>query len=316
MFVLVLGQRYFVIAILYAIATVAFSRPISSAKKAPPAAHLPALQGDASFANGMVDGGKQTSSVGPEIPTKRLNDIGIKEVENSSGSFVNEKSTLTPPTSSTKNSIKHPRKVRSPPTIQFSPCASTAFVPYTNVDTPSDNDEEVEEESVNSSNDSISSPTPRGCTPPKDVMEQVIGDNYENGFGMLAMALSDMAEKYRAHRYSVVESDAVVSSTVCSQMETMLEEIAPTNKTSSCPYQYRCNFDQQRYPKFIIELTCKQKYCSSNCNQLSECKQKSFSLSVARTDNENCSDEEGSSQWTVAPQKINVGCSCGITSIS
>ena len=294
---LIISQRSIVIAMVYATVAIASSRPVSP-NGDPPAAQLPALEDHALLPSGLTDEGQSQRDVGVkgEIPVL---------------SYVNKHPPPQTPTSGTESAANEPRPVRSAPIAELAPCTSTTVVPYKKVDGPTQIDEEVKENSNNSNGSSLA-PTQCRPTPPADVIELVQSSNYDSGFGIVAMAFSDIAEKYKLEVYGATESDEAIGSTVCSEIVTLLRVVVPNNKTSSCPYQYQCNFDDQRYPKYLIEMTCTQSQCSSNCSQLSECRPKHFSLIVATLkDKENCSTGlHDASQWDVTGHHINVGCSC------
>lgn len=303
------------LAMACAIAGTASSRPISlhpvSQEGVPPAVNLATME-DVLLSKGVIGEVESTTAASTEVHNS-LDDARVNG-DSSSTSYVNKHLPRALYTSPTKRAIDEPRGQRSPAPRQLTegvptPLDEVVAVTYQPIPEPPQLDSEEEENTTNS-NCSTPAPVHHGCSPPAAMVELVKQNNYETSYGMLAMALSKMASDYKKDNYPITESEKEVGSVVCSQVEAMLQVTAPSNKTTSCPHQYQCSFDNQRYPKYIIEMVCVQEYCSSDCGGLNQCKPETVPFLVLKTDDDECWVDGSTSQWVSEMQTVDVGCSC------
>ncbi len=101
----------------------------------------------------------------------------------------------------------------------------------------------------------------------------------------------------------------------CNMMTRKLNDFAPSSK-SSCPWEYTCDHDENRFPKYIIKAKCLNDYFES-CNKegndvLGVCRPVTIPLTVYKcADNTEQSFLEGS--WTT--ENVVLACQCDNTNI-
>ena len=119
------------------------------------------------------------------------------------------------------------------------------------------------------------------------------------------MALSEMVEDFKLEKQPDTFMDEEIGSTVCNDMEILAycKRLPQTTRHPRVLTSIGTTLIHSAISSTSLSL-------SLNCSQYKECNPKSILLAVLRTDNENCSTEEGSSQWVEHKREIGVGCSC------
>ena len=103
----------------------------------------------------------------------------------------------------------------------------------------------------------------------------------------------------------------------CDIMVKKLNNFAPSN-TSSCPWEYVCDHDDNRFPKYIIKAKCLNNYCEScnneGANVLNECRPVTVPLTVYKCEKDSANPFilKGSR----ATEDIALACQCDNTSIT
>lgn len=112
---------------------------------------------------------------------------------------------------------------------------------------------------------SPSVPIPVLMSPPS---QEEIDDLMASSNGMLSLSeLAELQESSFLHNSSTndVRSRSLGEKT-CQEMERKLKHAAPTEGSVYCPWTYKCNYTEQRYPRYIIQAECSNDYCHSGCN--------------------------------------------------
>ena len=98
--------------------------------------------------------------------------------------------------------------------------------------------------------------------------QEEIDDLMSSSKGMLSLSeLAELQEGSFLHNTSTndVRSRSLGEKT-CQEMERKLNHTAPTEGSVYCPWRYKCDYDEQRYPRYLIQAVCLSDYCHNGCN--------------------------------------------------
>ena len=166
---------------------------------------------------------------------------------------------------------------------------------------------------------SPSVPIPVLISPPS---QEEIDDLMESSNGMLSLSeLAELQESYFLHNSSTndVRSKSLGDKT-CREMERKLKHAAPTEGSVYCPWTYKCNYSEQRYPRYLIQANCLNDYCHSGCNNTGSgehgspqghCIPITVVVQILKPKIVGSYGSGDDIEWSKHNKRIRLGCKCG-----
>lgn len=141
------------------------------------------------------------------------------------------------------------------------------------------------------------------CDPPEDYKRNItIRNLLQNPW----FSLSERAELKQ-------RSSPQTHDQVCREIEEEMNGNASKSNTTPCPWIYECDYLPNRYPHYVIQVTCPRSFCLyPSCAKKSSQK---LCIGVAagtlHTVVGDCLKEKPQTEWRFVTTPVYVGCKCG-----
>lgn len=150
------------------------------------------------------------------------------------------------------------------------------------------------------------------CDPTESQKKELREDNLRDN---PLYALSERAELMTLKRYnSTRPPNTDEGEQICKEIESALNSSIALNINSTpCPWRYKCDYMENRYPHYFIRVDCslRQRCSHSRCTATGNCVGMRGGFMHSHTLVGDCSADGSSSAWQTAPiSDVYVGCKC------
>lgn len=148
--------------------------------------------------------------------------------------------------------------------------------------------------------------------------QEEIDDLMSSSKGMFS--LSELAELQEGcFMRNMSKNDVRIKSLglkTCHEMDRKLKRAAPTKGSVYCPWTYKCDYNEQRYPRYLIQAECSTDYCHSGCNNTGsgapqgQCVPITVKVQILKPKNVGSYGSGSGIEWSKHNEHIKLGCKC------